>query len=103
MIRGSASKALGYGSFVLVKMDLCQDITGGSLSMLHRFGRVIKFTPTDDGYNLCTNPNSSSNSDRESYLTSAPYNGIHKFNTGVVSFTDPPILTWHRPTYDVVN
>ena len=36
MIRGSASKALGKGSFVLVKMDLCQDITGGSLSTLHR-------------------------------------------------------------------
>ena len=26
------------------------------------------------------------------------------WNTGVVSFTDPtPILTWHQPTYNIVN
>ena len=36
MIRASAPKALGEGSFVLVKMDPCQDITGGCLSTLHR-------------------------------------------------------------------
>ena len=28
---------------------------------------------------------------------------IHKVWTGVVSFTDPPVLTWTRPIYNVVN
>ena len=61
-----------------VKYQFCTSVT-------IRFGRVIKFTPTGDGYNLCTNPDSTSNGDRESYPTSVPYNGIHQFNTGTSS------------------
>ena len=27
------------------------------------------------------------------------YNRTDMFVAGVVSFTDPPVLTWHRPIY----
>ena len=37
MIRASAPYTLGWGSFVLLKMDRVSIAQGGSLSTLHRF------------------------------------------------------------------
>ena len=44
MIRASAPNTLGWGSFVLLKIDCVRVARGGSLSTLHRNKRKLKST-----------------------------------------------------------
>ena len=45
MIRASAPYTLGWGSFVLLKMDRVRVAWGGSLNMLHWYKNLCKMYP----------------------------------------------------------
>ena len=65
-----------------------------STSVTLCLGRVVKFNPTGEGYNLYSNPDSNTNGHREKYPSSAPYHGKHEANVGSESYAYYLSLLW---------